>query len=131
MPQKLYKLLVMFLIKLNQTNKAKETVFSAQAKLNLLEGQEFEHFGKELATFCKDVVKLQASNKAKGLNSVMIRKTLPVSLELISLDESDDIDVSLRFGNFGKFVENTSEENISALLAENAEFVYKYSNWTR
>jgi len=121
----------MFLIKLSQKNKSKETVFSAQAKMNLIEGQEFEQFGKELAIFCKDVVKLQASNKAKGLNSVMLRKTLPVTLELVSLDENDDINVSLKFGNFGKFVEKTSEENLSAALSENAEFVYKYSNWTK
>lgn len=121
----------MFSIKLQQTNKAGETVFSAEANFNLLEGQEFSSFGKEIANFAKETIEFQKRSKERGLNVSMIRKTLPTSISIQSLSDGDDLQASLYFKNFGSYVSKVDEGTLAEQLADSAEFTYKFSSWNK
>lgn len=121
----------MFLIKLSQKNTKGEAVFSATAKFNLPEGDEFAAFGKELANFAHETLQYQQRSKSRGINTAMIRKTLPVNITIASIDDNDDLQVELYFKNFGKFISEATEQTVAEQLADSAEFTYKFSNWAK
>lgn len=121
----------MYLVSLKQTNKAGNTVFSAQAKFNLIEGEEFEGFGREVANFCYETKKFINRSLKRGVKVQGFRKTLPMTISVVSLDENDDLAASVEFKNFGRFIEETTEAKLRAQLKDSAEFTYKFSNWNK
>lgn len=121
----------MFLIQLKQENKAGQVVFSAEAKFNLVEGKEFQSFGREVANFAKETISFQQRSKERGLNVSMIRKTLPTSISIKALDDNDDLAASLYFRNFGAYVAKVGEGTLAEQLADSAEFTYKFSGWNK
>ena len=113
---------------LTQVNKSGNVSFEAKRKLNIGEN-EVSHVSLEIAAFCKDISKLCKSNANLGFASAVsgIKKSLPMSITLQGLGDDDDVNVSLEYRNFGKFVENTTETKLRKFLKNNIEFAEKYS----
>ena len=117
----------MYTIKLSQENKKGETTFEASAKLNLQNDKLFEQFAKSVSEFCKKTIKFAKRSKERGVNiSANIRKSQPINIELT--EEGENV-CTLKFKNFGKFVEKSPQNVLEAQLRDSAEFTSYFVNW--
>ena len=55
-----------------------------------------------------------------------IKKSLPMQLRIESVHKNGQTRLSLNYRNYGKFVREANESNISTFLKDNIEFTQKW-----
>ena len=115
-------------VKLTQVNKKGETSFNASATFNTGNDLSLETITKNVSKFCIDTNKLAEKTKKlgyKGFNN--FRKSQPMLLTL----EGEDINtVKIELGNFGKFLETTTENKLFKLIDSLTNHVETYANYS-
>lgn len=108
---------------LSQVNKAGKVSFKAVKNVNT-GSKGLEIVALEAAKFCADIVKLKKNVAKLGYASAVngIKKSLPMNLTIIGLDDADDVNISLEWGSFGKFANEATEAKIRKFFELNLEF---------
>lgn len=110
---------------LTQKNKAGQISFGASKTVEVGDDREIQNIASEIAHFSHDVQKLVQRNKELGYRTAYngIKKSLPLSIDIKAVNaEDEDFNVSLHYRNFGKYVSETTTENLQAFLVANIEF---------
>jgi len=114
---------------LKQVNKAGKVSFKAVKAVNT-GSAGLEVVALEAAKFCSDIVKLKNNVAKLGYASAVngIKKSLPMSLTIIGLDDADDVNISLEWGSFGKFANEATEAKIRKFFEFTLEFADYHSD---
>lgn len=114
-------------VELTQENKKGQKSFSAHAQFNTGSDLSLDSIVKNVSKFCVATNKLAAKTKKlgyKGFNN--FRKSQPLTLVL----SGEDINtITLEFGNFGKFLDSTTEKNLTTLFNELVNHVETFVNF--
>lgn len=88
-----------------------------------------DNLANEVADFCKGFVELTEKRKAagiKGYTKGSIRKTSTLVAELTAVE--DETTATVRITNFGQWVAASKQEAIAAHLADEIDFVQRFSH---
>lgn len=110
---------------LTQKNKSGQISFGASKTVDVGDDNEIKNIASEIAHFSHDVQKLVERNKELGYRTAYngIKKSLPLSIDIKAVNtEDEDFNVSLHYRNFGKYITETTTENLQAFLVANIEF---------
>ena len=116
------------LVKLTQENKAGNVSFEARKQFYQSDNETYTDLSNIIADFCTDVKELAEKNAKVGYNNLnlKIKKTLPL---VLTFESDEDDPITLKFRNFGKFLEGTTRKQLSKFFENNIEFTYKWSNY--
>ena len=114
---------------LSQVNKAGKVSFKAVKNVNT-GSKGLEIVALETAKFCADIIKLKKNVAKLGYASAVngIKKSLPMNLTIIGLDDADDVNISLEWGSFGKFANEATEAKIRKFFELTLEFADYHSD---
>lgn len=115
-------------VKLFQLNKEDLKTFEAVKTLGVNDENFLEDFATDIAEFSKDCINYVDRMKALKFNVKLIRKSSAMHIEINGLDQDDDINISLKVKNYGKFVENANKDDIKTMLSESGEFMLKHGD---
>lgn len=88
---------------------------------------EIKVVSQVIASFCKDVIKLTERNAKNGFNTgFRIKKSHPMKIQIIGLDENDDLSLSIEYRNFAKFVYESTEAQIKNVINDQLTFTAKW-----
>lgn len=110
-----------------QSNKVGKVSFSAKATFNTGSDLSLDSIVKNVSKFCVATNKLAAKTRKlgyKGFNN--FRKSQPLTLILTGEDINT---ITLEFGNFGKFLDETTEKNLTVLMSALVDHVETYVNF--
>jgi len=115
-------------VSLTQTNKKGGVSFKATKLINVGKDGATSDVATEISSFCKDINTLCDKNKERGYNNAVngIKKSLPMTIEISSLNEEDAVNLSMEYRNFGKFSREATKANLKGFLADNIEFQEKW-----
>lgn len=110
---------------LQQINKKGNVSFASSL---LVDVKKVSDASKTIAEFSKDIVVLESKNRAIGMSTAIcgIKKSLPMQLRIESVHKNGQTRLSLNYRNYGKFVREANESNISTFLKDNIEFTQKW-----
>jgi len=108
---------------LKQVNKAGNVSFKAVKAVNT-GNAGLEVVAIESAKFCSDIIKLKNNVAKLGYASAVngIKKSLPMQLDIVGLDDADDVNIQLSWNSFGKFANESTEAKIRKFFELNIEF---------
>lgn len=114
---------------LSQVNKAGNVSFKAVKNVNT-GSKGLEIVALESAKFCADIIKLKKNVAKLGYASAVngIKKSLPMNLTIVGLDDADDINLSLEWVSFGKFANEATEAKLRKFFELNIEFAEFHSD---
>lgn len=100
------------------------TVSFRAAKVVNIGGADPATVSKDIAGFSKAVIELVQKNKANGYGSAFsgIKKSLPLSISIQSVDVDDDINLRLDYKNFGRFLHEANQTQIESFIKDQIEF---------
>lgn len=118
--------ILVMLVQYNNLNEKKVT-FEATKKVSYAEKNAFSNVSKQIANFCKETIEFTNRSKQRGVNISLLKKSQPIDIVF----ESEKKEVTISFKNFGKFVEQTKEEDIAEQIKDSFKFVDKFANWEK
>lgn len=112
-----------FNVVLKQVNKNGGVSFRAVKNVNA-GSKGLDVVSLEVSTFCADIIKLKKNVTKLGYASSVngIKKSLPMQLDVIGLDDANDINIKLEWNSFGKFAENATQKKLQKFFDLNIEF---------
>lgn len=116
------------LVKLTQENKAGNISFEAKKVFCQAGTETYVDLSIVVADFCVDIKELTEKNAKVGYNNLdlKIKKSLPL---VLTFESDEDAPITLKFKNFGKFLEGTTRKQLGKFFQNNIQFVYKWANY--